>query len=138
MVFVFQKTGKFWSISLDHFIKHKGLTSEEWHHNLCSPILILFPLWTLLLLDLLEIPTYPHHLFMCRVHLTFISTRYIIWFRLVDLPNIFNIFVCHVTPNQILTIVSITGCNSSGLQFFFWLWMQKHLVFALYFFLSIN
>ena len=59
-------------------------------------------------------------LFMCRVHLTFISTMYIVvWFRLVDLPNIFNIFVCHVTPNQILTIVSITGCNSSGLQFFF-------------------
>ena len=29
-VFVFQKYGKFWSISLEHFIKHKPLISEEW------------------------------------------------------------------------------------------------------------
>ena len=30
-VFVFQKYGKFWSMSLDHFIKHKTLISEEWN-----------------------------------------------------------------------------------------------------------
>ena len=28
-VFIFQKYGKFWSISLDHFIKHKPPISEE-------------------------------------------------------------------------------------------------------------
>ena len=29
-VFVFQKCGKFWTISLGHFIQHKPLISEEW------------------------------------------------------------------------------------------------------------
>ena len=29
-VFIFQKYGKFWSISLEHFIKHKPLIPEEW------------------------------------------------------------------------------------------------------------
>ena len=29
-VFVFQKYGKFWSVSLGHFIKHNPLISEEW------------------------------------------------------------------------------------------------------------
>ena len=29
-VFIFQKYGKFWSISLQHSIKHKPLISEEW------------------------------------------------------------------------------------------------------------
>ena len=33
-VFVFQKYGKFWSILLGHFIKHKLLISEEWTNNL--------------------------------------------------------------------------------------------------------
>ena len=28
-VFVFQQYGKFWSVSLEHFIKHKPLISEE-------------------------------------------------------------------------------------------------------------
>ena len=32
-VFVFQKSGKFWSISLGHFIKHKPHISEEWHYK---------------------------------------------------------------------------------------------------------
>ena len=30
-VFVFQKYSKFWSISLEHFIKHKPRISEEWN-----------------------------------------------------------------------------------------------------------
>ena len=30
-VFVFQKYGKFWCVSLEHFIKHKLLISEEWN-----------------------------------------------------------------------------------------------------------
>ena len=30
---VFQKYGKYWSISLSHFIKHKPLISEEWTAN---------------------------------------------------------------------------------------------------------
>ena len=30
LVIVFQKYGKFWSILLGHFIKHKAITSEEW------------------------------------------------------------------------------------------------------------
>ena len=30
MCFVFQKYGKFYRIFLEHFIKHKPLTSEEW------------------------------------------------------------------------------------------------------------
>ena len=30
-VFIFQKYGKFWSILLGHFIKHKPLISEEWY-----------------------------------------------------------------------------------------------------------
>ena len=29
-VFIFQKYGKFWSVLLGHFIKHKLLISEEW------------------------------------------------------------------------------------------------------------
>ena len=29
-VFIFQKYGKFWSVLLEHFIKHKPLISEEW------------------------------------------------------------------------------------------------------------
>ena len=29
-IFVFQKYGKIWSVSLEHFIKHKPLISEEW------------------------------------------------------------------------------------------------------------
>ena len=29
-VFIFQKYGKFWSVSLEYFIKHKPLISEEW------------------------------------------------------------------------------------------------------------
>lgn len=29
-VFIFKKYGKFWSVSLGHFIKHKLLFSEEW------------------------------------------------------------------------------------------------------------
>ena len=33
-VFVFQKYGKFWSISLEHFIKHKPLISEEWYYSI--------------------------------------------------------------------------------------------------------
>ena len=32
-IFVFQKYGKFWSISQGHFIKHKPLISEEWVTN---------------------------------------------------------------------------------------------------------
>ena len=32
--FVFQKYGKFWSILLEHFIKHKYLISEEWYISL--------------------------------------------------------------------------------------------------------
>ena len=31
LVFIFLNYGKFWSISLGHFIKHKPLISEEWY-----------------------------------------------------------------------------------------------------------
>ena len=31
LVFIFQKSGKFWSISLVYFINHKPLIFEEWH-----------------------------------------------------------------------------------------------------------
>ena len=123
LVFVFQKSGKFWSISIFTrliqssikilFLKSEIIIYALPHHISCAPLdpASSRSAWNTVLPPL----------FMCRVHLTFIiSTRYIVWFRLVDLPNIFYIFVCHVTPNQILTIVSITGCNtSSGLQFFF-------------------
>ena len=36
MVFLFQNYGKFWSISLDNFIKHNPLISEEWPLQLVS------------------------------------------------------------------------------------------------------
>ena len=36
-VFVYMKYGKFWSILVGHFIKHKPLKSEEWHFlDLCK------------------------------------------------------------------------------------------------------
>ena len=31
-VFIFQKYGKFWSVSLEHFNKYKPLISEEWYN----------------------------------------------------------------------------------------------------------
>ena len=35
-VFVCQKYGKFWSVLLGHFIKHKPLISEEWLCNIIN------------------------------------------------------------------------------------------------------
>ena len=32
-IFIFQKICKFWSVSLEHFIKHKPLNSKEWCWN---------------------------------------------------------------------------------------------------------
>ena len=31
VIFIFQKYGKFWSVFLEYFIKHKCLISEEWN-----------------------------------------------------------------------------------------------------------
>ena len=50
-VFIFQKYGKFWSILLEHFIKHKPLISEEWKGSglnillFSNVILISFIIW---------------------------------------------------------------------------------------------
>ena len=41
-VFVFQKYGKFWSVSLGHFIKHKPLISNEWSYMHSNFWLLIF------------------------------------------------------------------------------------------------
>ena len=32
--FLIKKYGKFWSVSLEHYVEHKPLTSEEWNDKL--------------------------------------------------------------------------------------------------------
>ena len=38
-IFIFQKYGKIWSVSLDNFVKHKPLISEEWLYYFFSRVL---------------------------------------------------------------------------------------------------